>query len=368
MSSNSNGSSNAQAQGKNWVFTLNNYTEACTQALSPESEIWRNHERPAAYFMWKREIGENGTKHLQGLICFTKRYRFNLVKSFFHDLGGKWGTCHIETMRGTLKQAESYIQKKDTTDPSNPEIVVGGTRPSSQGDRTEMGAIIEGLRSGKTESELLSDDTEGYIKYSTGIRRAIQIRDSAVKRKWKTEVYWMYGPTGTGKSELAYAITDYNAYNKNCEHNWWCGYEGHDDVIMNDYRPSMCMFNTLLNILDRYPMQLQVKGGSANFKPKRIFITTPKNPYDTWHNRSEEDLSQLTRRITEVVRFQKNKAPWSETNNCVWSLYKPEFSSFSLPVSAPPDSDDETSVIHEDDSPITKRRKTAGAFVDSFNP
>lgn len=315
--------------------------------------------------MWKKEIGKEGTKHLQGLICFPRRYRFKLVKEFFSDLQGRWGTVHLEIMRGTLKQAETYIQKADTTDPSDPKIYIGGDKPSSQGARTEMGSLIEGLTAGKSESELLLIDTEGYLKYSTGIKRAIQVRDSQNKRKWKTEVYWFYGPTGTGKSELAYNVTDYNAYNKNCAHSWWCGYESHEDVILNDYRPSMCLFSELLNLLDCYPMQLPVKGGQCNFVAKRIFITTPRNPWDTWKNRSDEDLGQLTRRITEVVRFEKDKPPFSETKNCVFSLYTKLYPDKFVVENLVQSDDEELGNVSESDSPHTKRAK-AGTFVDSF--
>lgn len=309
--------------------------------------------------MWKREIGESGTKHLQGLICFPKKQRFSQIKKYFTDIGGTFAKAHIETMRGTLIQAEAYIQKSDTTDPSNREVVTGGDRPSSQGSRTEMEQVIEGLKSGKRESEILSIDPEQYIKYSTGIKRAIQVRDKDLKRTWKTEVYWLYGPTGTGKSKYAHEISNYLGYSKNPTHNWWDLYEGEEDIIIDDYRTNMCTFSEILRLFDRYPLQLQVKGSSTNFRGKRIFITTPKHPYDTWVSRSSEDLEQLLRRITCVVRFSMNKEPFDETNNC----------NFTLGNNVPQVDNDCESVVspvHVDDSPITKHRKTTGAFVESF--
>jgi hypothetical protein len=50
-------------------------------------------------------------------------------------------------------------------------------------------------------------------------------------------------------------------------------------------------------------MQVEAKGSSVEFVAKRIFITCPKNPTDMWLSRSEEDMAQLTRRITEVKHF-----------------------------------------------------------------
>jgi hypothetical protein len=37
---------------------------------------------------------------------------------------------------------------------------------------------------------------------------------------------------------------------------------------------------------------------------KRIFISTPKSPEDTWEGRTEEDLQQLLRRIETIIHFK----------------------------------------------------------------
>lgn len=50
--------SKKESQGKNWVFTLNNYTaEDCT-LLSCSNSKWAEHHLGKTYFMWKREIGD----------------------------------------------------------------------------------------------------------------------------------------------------------------------------------------------------------------------------------------------------------------------------------------------------------------------
>lgn len=312
--------------------------------------------------MWKREIGESGTRHLQGLICFPRRQRFSQVRAYFSDLGGTFSTAHIETMRGTLKQAEAYVQKEATRDPSNPEVVVGGDRPSSQGARTEMEEIVRGLKAGEKESGLLDLDPENYIRFSTGIKRAVQIRDKALKRTWKTQVFWLYGPTGTGKSKFCFDVTNYCAYVKNPSHNWWDMYEGDENIIIDDYRTNMCTFSELLRLFDRYPMQLQVKGSSTNMLAKRIFVTTPKNPYDTWCTRSDEDLQQLIRRITAVVKFEVGKEPWNETEGKVFNsgiLKIPENESGDEQADSQAGDSDCESQINPDDSPVTKRRKSS---------
>lgn len=73
-------------------------------------------------------------------------------------------------------------------------------------------------------------------------------------------------------------------------------------MIIDDYRASFCQFNELLRMLDRYPYQVQCKGSTVQFNAKRIFITTPKDPRETWSSRTSEDIAQLERRI-EFVKF-----------------------------------------------------------------
>jgi len=53
------------------------------------------------------EVGQNGTYHLQGFVCFDNRKAFSTVKSL---LGQR---CHIEVARGTIQQNYDYCTKQD---------------------------------------------------------------------------------------------------------------------------------------------------------------------------------------------------------------------------------------------------------------
>jgi hypothetical protein len=135
--------------------------------------------------------------------------------------------------------------------------------------------------------------------YTRGIRSLVQL--GIPKRAHKSIVHWYWGPTGTGKTRLASEESP-DAYWKSSAHQWWDGYDGVSDVIIDDYRASFCPFNELLRLLDRYPYQVQVKGATQQLNAKRIFITTPKDPRSTWASRTDEDIAQLERRI-EIVKF-----------------------------------------------------------------
>lgn len=123
-----------------------------------------------------------------------------------------------------------------------------------------------------------------------------------VKRNWKPTVSWIYGPTGSGKTRMAIdkCGDDYWISGKNLR--WWQGYDGHENVIIDDFRGDFCTFHELLRILDRYAYTVEVKGGSRQLLAKNIYITCPYHPKDVYS--SKEDVGQLLRRIDDIVHLK----------------------------------------------------------------
>nr|QJQ37767.1 replication-associated protein [Cressdnaviricota sp.] len=127
--------------------------------------------------------------------------------------------------------------------------------------------------------------------------RDLQYALVAGRSKPVPSVFWYWGNTGSGKTRAALDGVDLDnvfiVSGPNTKHGalWFDGYYGQDRVVFDDFRPWWCEFSFLLRLLDRYPIQVQVKGGFVNFIPTEIIITTPKNIEETFGQyRSEEDL------------------------------------------------------------------------------
>ncbi len=89
---------------KKWCFTLNNFTNEDIQKLKvPNSSIVPE----ISMIQFQEEIGESGTKHLQGWIKFSKKIR--PLVPFQKYLGH--GHIHWEKMRGSIKENTSYCSK-----------------------------------------------------------------------------------------------------------------------------------------------------------------------------------------------------------------------------------------------------------------
>jgi len=272
---------------RHWCFTINNWEPGFEEILRRSNP---------AYYCCQAEIGENGTEHIQGVISFANPRAFSAVRKIIRG----W---HVEQMRGTIDQAVAYCTKEETRDPDHPDPWEFGQRPvcaGKAGGRSDLKAVATLVQSGGTIEAVADTYPVSVILFHRGIERLIGLRQRP--RDFSTDVYWYYGPTGSGKTRAASAA-DPAAYWKSPSDKWWCGYEGHETVIIDDYRTDFCKFNFLLRLFDRYPMSVETKGGSRQFRAKVIYITTPKSPRETWNLRCDEDLGQLVRRIKEVRHF-----------------------------------------------------------------
>lgn len=281
----------SDGNGKHWVFTFNNYTPEELAELRRRVGLFK-------HICWQGEIGNSGTPHLQGMCSFDRKLRRAQVKKL---IGSERVSVRIR--KGTAEQARKYCSKEETRDDRVP-FEEYGTFEKGQGRRSDLQEVVNLIRDGKKESDVIEYCPEQYIKFHRGIRALIF--NAGKHRDFKTVVHWYYGPTGTGKSKQAAERGGESAYWKNGDDFWWDGYEGQESVIIDDYRAGMCQFNMLLRLFDRYPLQVPYKGGFVKFVAKHIYVTTPNDPKTTWHNRTEEDIKQLIRRIEDVTFFPFN--------------------------------------------------------------
>ena len=76
-------------------MTINNYTENDIEMLSSDK---------TTYLIYGKEIGENGTHHLQIYVEYGSSKRFDTMKN-------RYPRAHIEKRKGTAKQASDYCKK-----------------------------------------------------------------------------------------------------------------------------------------------------------------------------------------------------------------------------------------------------------------
>jgi len=124
-------------------------------------------------------------------------------------------------------------------------------------------------------------------------------------RQTKPTVYWLYGKTGTGKSKLALELGDIHetkVFFKPAGP-WWDGYYQQGIIVIDDIRHEDYPFATLLRILDRYPMQIPIKGSFLPLNSPIFVITCPDTPEWCYQTNDVDHVSQLHRRISLQVEL-----------------------------------------------------------------
>lgn len=252
-------------------FTINNYT------LEEEYAIL-NPKTPITYLCFGYEKGEQGTPHLQGYMEAQYRMRFSTWK----NVPGL-ERAHIEQRRGTQDEAIKYCAKDG-------DFHEWGTkRVSKQGQRFDLDEV-RALADQQGMKEIVSWANLQQIRTA---EKFLQYAETP--RAWKPIVTWLYGKTGCGKSRMAHTMYP-NAYVKSDSSKWWDGYDGHEDVILDDFRANWMTFNDLLTLIDRYERKVEVKGGVRQFKPKNVIITSSKHPSQCYNDKDDR-IDQLLRRL-----------------------------------------------------------------------
>lgn len=297
---------------KAWCFTINNVDDCYPRQEAYFAEAfsgWLQFEERRSvyrYCCFQLEVGQTTQRrHCQGYIYLQSARRMSFVKQFIGAFGlhTEYGLDlrpHIERSRGSPQQNRDYCSKPDTAVEGTFHEI--GTLPR-QGNRSDLTELAEAIAEGGDISDIAAQFPTEFIKYSRGIQ-ALKTALSCKPRPQTVEptVFWWFGPTGTGKSRLAFE-TYPDAYIKMPTNKWWDGYVDQREVILDDYRPSMCPFHELLRLLDRYPMKIEFKGGSTELQATTFVITTCERPELLWNGKTDEMIDQLIRRITEIRMF-----------------------------------------------------------------
>lgn len=244
---------------------------------------------------------DTGRKHLQGQIEFEKRgRRLKGVLKLFEPY-----KPHCEQRRGTAEELRDY-NKKDGIFEEFGDCPGAG----DSGERSGFAQFAAKIAEGVNPRTIAGDFPGEYMRYARGAH-SLYSAVSETRRREPTHVAWLYGPTGTGKSRCAWD-TDFDAtYCKPPQHKWWDGYDQacHKIVILDDLRPEHFRFAFFLNLFDRYPLQVETKGGTRQFNSKLVICTSCHEPErfanvcQSGSSALSEDVDQFMRRLTLVARF-----------------------------------------------------------------
>lgn len=238
------------------------------------------------YIKGQLEQGAQGYLHWQILVSFPKKVTCAKVKDIFGT------TCHVELSRSSA--ANDYVWKEDSRVGHMFEL---GTLALKRNSDTDWEKVRELAKEGKF-NDIPADI---YIKSYNNLKR-IHV-DNLQPTGCTKEVYVFWGRTGTGKSKRAWDEATFNAFPKDPCTKWWCGYQGQQNVVIDEFRGQIGISH-LLRWLDRYPVVVESKGSSSVLKMEKCWITSNISPDDWYPDLDEETKAALRRRFTQVIHFE----------------------------------------------------------------
>lgn len=280
-----------KTNSKYWVFRIANPASDQSPTEWPDTE----------WIVWQKEKGEGGLIHHQGYVVFQQKKRGAWVKRHCDD-GAHW-----EGRNGTHDQARHYSTKpnpgcecKHCTDNKDGRIAgpwFHGVEPvAEQGKRNDLLSLKRRLDEGATERDIATsnDSFPVWAKYGQVVQRYKRL--TMPQRDWLTEVTVYWGEPGIGKTSRARHEAGPDAFwlsKPGGQTTWWDDYDGQECVVIDEFygwiaRDLMC------RICDRYPLNVETKGGSTRFLAKRIIITSNLHPQYWW---PRVGLGAMSRRL-----------------------------------------------------------------------
>lgn len=130
---------------------------------------------------------------------------------------------------------------------------------------------------------------------------------------------------------------------------WFDGYDGQKAVLFDEMGPGVMHWNMLKRLLDRYPMQVPVKGGSVHWNPE-VIILTSNCWLELWYQDAKGmnpmDYAALERRVHKF-RFpeQMEEATAYLTDGAARTI--PAMSEWMPPMPEIDDSIDLLDILHD---------------------
>jgi len=244
------------------------------------------------YYAFQLEKSNNTELlHHQVYLYFGLRVSFITLKEYFPK-------AHLEARKGTHKQALEYVTKTDTR--ANP-TRTWGNEPK-QGERNDLADIIDLIEQGFTLQQIMLLHPGNYLRYRNNIEHALQnYKERIVENQFrKLTVTYVYGKTGVGKTSTimkhygfnkVYRVTDYK--------HPFDTYQGQEIIIFDEFH-SQIKIESMLNLLDGYPLRLPARYNDKVAQYTKVYIisnVTFDKQYPNIQKYSKETYDALLRRI-----------------------------------------------------------------------
>ena len=234
-----------------------------------------------------------GRQHGQSYIQFENAKTFKQMKKSFP-------TAHIEVAKGSPEQNRKYCAKDGA-------FKEWGEVPK-QGKRSDLDRLLELAKENASWETVVRE--VGGAAYRNKKHYHEMLADHCTHQNEAKEVIIITGPTGCGKTRWAHETFGHDMY-MSFDFKWWDGYTNQETILVDDFSGTAGI-TWLLRLCDRYPMRVQIKGGTTPWLPRRIIFTSNVKPEDWFPDALQVHKDAFARRVTRVVNMWDEN--WVQTS------------------------------------------------------
>lgn len=270
-----------------WMFYLDKECTKAINAIENDHEEYKNNAELKA-----SDIEDARQKYADLLINFEEKHLLHWMRSKTELKKWLW----IDENDGlTLKKRDKMF-------------FIGGNVKygMTPGKRTDIDNCRQAVLDGKNIKEIGFNIAQS--KQAFDFAKSLLTLKTPERRK-PPLVYWITGDPGQGKSRAAHEMieqyyTDDQLWDTGSDFKYFEGYCGQPAVLFDDFRGSWGPYDFLIKLIDRYPMRVAVKYGSAEWKAELIIFTSIYTPQETLEAKKDckdPSLSQFFRRLTATI-------------------------------------------------------------------
>lgn len=251
-----------------------------------------------------------GRFHGHAFLYFKNPISINTVKKWYGS------DCHNSK---PIKNSEciNYIMDENHEHAKNKyNRIEIGTRPRDNGMHFNTQEAIE-----MNESEILELNPRDAAMVMN-LKQKFQNEDMDIEDFSKNvDVYYIFGPSGAGKTEKAKEIIKANGgkfSNAKFDGTFWSGIKNHKckTILVDDFRDSQMKAAEFINLVDYNKHTMNRKNGSEINDYELVIITSIQNPKHIYPNmRDKEPKIQWLRRM-KIIELKNNQIESSETEEC----------------------------------------------------
>lgn len=275
---------------------------------------------PDANFVFQLERGEEGGSqgylHYQGVLLLSRskpRRRQDVARVLkAHGISD----AHLEKTR-SIGAAARYCSKSPTrvagpwwSSENFYESSVRKAKASGSGAVGDRMLLADAVDAGMTPQEIALDERLRLLLTSANIAFVEKIWTAQKAKRWSSEqreveVTYLWGPTGVGKTRsVREAVPPEKLYAATLSTRDPFGKYAFEPVLLLDEFRGDCPLPELLQLLDRYPVQLDRRYENSWAAWNRVFICSNWPLSDLYRDAPAADRAALRRRITKIIHME----------------------------------------------------------------